>query len=355
LSFDPLGLGWSQDGLASREAKVSNTSVQGELASISTSFKIGTERPSLTHGDYFHPVDLHAQALLTAFLQSNQSAASGGKPQQTLSEVTKKLTDLLGMIFDVGLFANSTKTDKVNFLEQLIRHEAGVQGSFASDAMVTRFTSDMWKLAQDGGLTMRDGNASNPDLNDLSKTLMAFAMQKYYDETQASAGYSKTLFTDISGGIRFDRADVAATLDAAKGDIYLQDYLNGAFAVQERALIYTLLPNLRDWYVQAGAGGMSATDRENRGAFMLGGDGSDTLTGGTGSDLLIGNAGVDTLDGGDGIDTLLGDGGDDELIGGAGDDTLVGGRGDGTLKGGAGNDLITGSRIAANATWLIVA
>jgi len=56
------------------------------------------------------------------------------------------------------------------------------------------------------------------------------------------------------GGVQFDRADVAATLDKAKGyTLYFQDYLNSdAFTNNERPLIQSLLPMLRDWYVQAG-------------------------------------------------------------------------------------------------------
>ena len=205
--------------------------------------------------------DLHSQALLTAFVQSIQTAT----PQQALHEVTFKLTDLLGMIFDKNLFANDTDTDKRNLLEHLVRHQAGVQGSFAADAMVTRFTADLWKLAQDGGLTMTDnipgGIFSSPP-NNVSKALIAFAMQMYYEDTANATDPNKKLFTDLvtagsgsgGGGVQFDRADVAATLDKAKGyTLYFQDYLNSdAFTNNERPLIQSLLPMLRDWYVQAG-------------------------------------------------------------------------------------------------------
>ncbi|MEO8333241.1 MAG: lipase family protein, partial [Gallionella sp.] len=162
-SFNPFG----PDGLAAREANVTNISVQGEVASTSNSFKIGIEldpMSPITHGDYFHPVDLHSQALLTAFIQSDKSATkfdlATGK-RDTLSEVTFKLTDLLGMIFNNNLFAHDTdpNTKERNFLEHLVRHEAGMIDpatgavSISADAMVTRFTSDLWKLAQDGGMT----------------------------------------------------------------------------------------------------------------------------------------------------------------------------------------------------------
>ena len=65
---------------------------------------------------------------------------------------------------------------------------------------------------------------------------------------------------------------------------------------------------------------MTATDTLNHGAFMLGGNGTDTLTGGSKADLLVGNAGDDILAGGAGSDTL---------IGGAGVDTYVLNRGTG--------------------------
>jgi Ca2+-binding RTX toxin-like protein len=158
---------------------------------------------------------------------------------------------------------------------------------------------------------MTDGVAAT---NLVSKALIAFAMQMYYENTANATNANKELFTDLaadhsgSGGIRFDRADVADSLEKAKGyALYFQTYLNSdAFTDSERRLINSVLPDLREWYVQAGRGGMEATDTQNRGAFMLGGLSSDVLTGGTGADLLVGNAGHDRLAGGAGTDTLMG-------------------------------------------------
>jgi Ca2+-binding RTX toxin-like protein len=171
---------------------------------------------------------------------------------------------------------DTDKSDE-NFLQRLIRHQNGVAGltvgetPATADQMLDRFTRDLWKLAQDGGLTMSDKNPTNADLHELSNALIAFAMQKYYEEKDSSAGYNQELFT-----------------------------------AAERGLIQALLPSLRDWTVQAGQGGMTATDTLNRGAFLLGGKEADTLTGGAKADLLVGNAGDDTLDGGNGSDVLLG-------------------------------------------------
>ena len=267
LSFDPLGLGWSQDGLDAREAKVTNLSVQGEFLSVAPALKIGSELPPLAHGDYFAPLNLHSQALLSAFLQSQQTAATG----QALNDVTFKLTDLLGMIFDKNLYSFDTDKGDENLLEYLVRHEAGIQGSFSADAMVTRFTTDLWKIAQDGGLTLTDAN--------IAKALTAFAMQMYYENANASAT-DKELFSQISGGLHFNREDVASSLSETQGySRYFLTYLQENFTARELDSIIPALPDLKDWFVQVGSAPMNATASGNS-AFMLGGSSGDNMTGG---------------------------------------------------------------------------
>ena len=341
---------------------VSNINVQGEFLSTApwTTFTrigalaetIGATAPGVAGGD------LHSQALLTAFLQSRLTAPT----DKTLNKVTLKLPDLLAMIFNKDLFAYGTDdSNNRNLLDHLVRHEAGVKDSFIADAMLTRFTADLWKLAQDGGMTLKDGNSNTTWV---SRALTAFAMQMYYEDTANATNKDKQLFDVVTGGIRFDMADVsqkfktafdngqALTLTDAKGfDQYFKYYLDNNldvgdvnFNLAETVLIKSVLPYMRDWYVQAGALGMVATDTLNRGAFMLGGVGADTLTGGTGADLLVGNAGNDTLQGGKGNDYLLGGAGIDTYKYQTGDglDTILdnGGQGsilyDGqTLNGGA--------------------
>lgn len=113
--------------------------------------------------------------------------------------------------------------------------------------------------------------------------------EKYYGEQAGGVGQGATLFQDVSGGIRFNTAAVVGgSIAGAKGYQYFQTYLSqtapdtGAGAVQftaaEQQLIKSVLPALRDWYVQAGNGGMNATDTLNRGAFMLGGNGTRRRT-----------------------------------------------------------------------------
>ncbi|MBH0183244.1 MAG: hypothetical protein HP490_16680 [Nitrospira sp.] len=325
---------------------VTSINVQGELLSTGVPWnitdRIGQSTYIPTNAPGVSGVDLHSQALLTAFLQSMRTAPS----QRALNDVTYKLTDLMGMIFSRDLYRFDTDTTDRNFLERLVQNETG-------NAMVTRFTSDLWKLAQDGGLTMTDnlpgGILSSPP-NNVSKALIAFAMQMYYANTANAVNRDKELFTDLadegtgSGGIRFDRADVADSLEQAKGyALYFREYLDStAFTDTERGLIEALLPALREWYVQAGPNGMTATDTFNHGAFLLGGSGADMLTGGSGADLLVGNAGSDILTGGSGDDILLGQGDYDQLDGGDGVDRLVGGAGNDVLNGGSNNDTLDG-------------
>ncbi|MBI5659525.1 MAG: hypothetical protein HZC43_08260, partial [Nitrosomonadales bacterium] len=314
---------------------VTDISVEGQLLSdlpYSLFNTIGTEQqpPLASSHAGVEGGDLHSQALLTAFLQSDVTALTNAGQKQSLSQVTYKLADLLKMIFDKNLFAYKTDDpDNRNFIDHLVRHEFGnASGVIAPDAMVARFTSDLWKLAQDGGMTVNEGIwSAYSNLNNVSKALIAFAMQKYYEENSPNTTYGAELFTDLSAagagsnGIRFDMADVSQNIAAAisgnapvdlagkqdgkyilKGYEYFLNYLDNTspLAPAERTLVKSMLPALRDWYVQAGASGMNATDTLNRGAFMLGGNGSDALVGGTAADLLVGNAGADLLQGGGG-------------------------------------------------------
>ena len=283
---------------------------------------IGVEGPPLTHGGTgVSGVDLHSQALLTAFVQSTAFRA-----------MTSRLPELLGMVFDSNLFANPTDTGTKNLLEHLIRHQVGLRDpatgavTLAADAMLDRFTSDLDKL-----VVARGGTGGYLDL---VKALVAFAMEKYYAESPADSQQQRQLFLTVTGGLQFDTRDIAADITGAKGYAqYFANYLDtdSLFSSEERALIGQRIADLRDWSVAVGNSGMTATDTLNRGAFMLGSGGIDFLTGGTAADLLIGGAGNDTLTGGAGADVLMG-GADDDIL--HGDD----GEGGDILDGGAGFD-----------------
>jgi VCBS repeat-containing protein len=301
---------------------VSTIRVEGEFLGGLPFIRIGNALTTLTHGDYSHPIDLHDMGLLTTFRLNDE-----------FRQTTFKLADLLGMIFDENLFSNSQDTNKKNLLEHLIRHQVGVEGQYAGDQMLDRFASDLNKLVQAKGETGA--------YRDLVKALIAFAMEKYYAE---SASHEE-LFKAVTGGLQFDTRDIAADIASAKGyEQYFANYIGASyiFTAEERTLIREKIAGLRDWSIAVGNGGMSATDSENRGAFMLGGNGGDTLAGGSKDDLLIGSGGTDTLQGGAGKDILYGGTEADNLSGGAEADKLYGGSGLDVLAGGGGNDELYG-------------
>jgi hypothetical protein len=269
-----------------RESNVTNYFVQGEVLQGGRAVI-----PNLAGANYVFstgnttadPISLHSMALMLAIQASD-----------TFRDAVTKLPDLVTMLADSNLFGADSNNDQniQDLLRKLLRHEFSIAGEITADAMLTRLASDINKLAQDGGLTMIDGNAFNANLNYVSKALTAFAMQMYYEDTSTDGSNStKELFTDLSTangsyGVKFDIADVStkikAAIDAgqqirlneAKGfEQYFLKYINDIanFSIEEQKLIQSILPSLRDWYVQAGVNGMNVTDDKNRGAFMLGG------------------------------------------------------------------------------------
>ncbi|BCM25591.1 calcium-binding protein [Methyloradius palustris] len=307
----------TQTLIASREQNITHYYLQGEILNYPRfpgDTLVGPEYVIPTGNTNAAPVELHSMGLMTAIQYSS-----------AFHNAVNKLPDLVSLLADdKNLYAAKPETSKPDLLRRLLSHEFGVAGSVTADNMLTRFASDMTKLAKDGGLTMKDPNGpwASGEAN-VSKMLMAFAMQMYYENPNATNS-TKELFSELTGGIKFDIADVASSLSDAKGyNLYFKQYLNHqsqAFGAQANKLINTNLPNMQDWYVQAGTGGMVASGNQSRASFMLGGDAGDNLTGGDKADLLIGNAGNDTLNGGSGNDTLFGGEGDDQLQGGAGED-----------------------------------
>jgi hypothetical protein len=327
------------DTLAARSTQVSNINVNGEFLSTvpwNILDRIGTTIQDIANGAGIPKTSLHSIALLTVMLQSGDTPATV-TGDHTLGQASIKLTDLLKLIFDRNLYASDTDTNKQNFLEDLVRHQAGVaadpttgQAAIAADAMVTRFTDDLWKIAQDGGLTLSDKN--------LADALIAFDMQKYYQETPNGIGAGQELYNAISGGIQFDTSEVMAPDGSMKGVSYFRKYLVSTlvgpdYNPNDLAVAASMLAGLREWYIQAGTSGMNAADALNQGAFMLGGMGNNGLVGGAGNDLLVASRfGIDTLDGGAGNDVLMAGSGNDVLITGQGNDTVYGGSGNDTFN-----------------------
>ncbi|TKB23235.1 DUF2974 domain-containing protein [Desulfopila sp. IMCC35006] len=284
--------------LYDREFLVTSFNTQGEVLSsapVTLFDRIGQET-QISHGSPdISGIDLHSMALLTTFLQNEK-----------FRQVTLNLPDLLKLAFDDELYSFTTdksNTTNVNFLENLVRHQEGIDG-LSSDGMLTRFTEDMEKIAQQGGMTVEI-------TADLTKALIAFAMQAYYEDKLTA---NETLFNidGVSGGIHFDRTKVSDTFTDAKGYTFFNDFLL-RYPAQERAAILEKVPDLQDWYIQAGIQPMTAVAGD-KSTFMLGGTGMDRLTGSDQADILVGGDGADILDGG---------AGDDIMIGGAGVDTYV--------------------------------
>ena len=104
------------------------------------------------------PIDLHSQALLTAFLMND-----------SFRDITFKLPDLLKTLFDEALYARNTEPGpnaQRNFLENLLRHQTGVAAdpiagvaAIPADAMLDRFVVDLQKLTPD-----TYGTASGTDI-----------------------------------------------------------------------------------------------------------------------------------------------------------------------------------------------
>lgn len=103
-------------------------------------------------------------------------------------------------------------------------------------------------------------------------------------------------------------------------------------------------------FVLAGDGN-DTVKGSNNGDFLSGGNGQDNITGGTGDDYIAGDAGHDKLYGGKGQDILYGGDGDDTLDGGLGDDILCGGAGNDILTWSGGSDILMGNE--GNDTYII--
>ena len=302
-----------------RESNVSHYYLEGEILNtirFSPNTLVGSDNPIALGAQTAGSVQLHSMALMTALQYS-----------PAFLDIVRRMPDLISQLLDANLFATDARNPEKDLLRQLLRHQLGITGDVPADGMLDRFTADLQKIAQDGGFTLTN--------KDITNTLVAFAMQMYYENPEAAV-VGKTLFTSVSGGIRFDRTDVATNLKDAKGWLlYFQNYLT-TLTLAEHQIVLQLLPAATDWFIQAGILDMIAMADDKK-AFMVGGIGADWMSGGSEADLLIGNAGNDTLIGGKNNDTLIGGAGFDTYVINAGDgyDTVLDSDGFGVIKFGA--------------------
>ncbi len=266
-------LGFTNETVAARTLNVSGYYMQGEFCRyfpfadefLNASNEIKHNVPGIG-GDcrpWGWPLKLHSLSLLTAFMIDNR-----------LSELTAKIPGLLDMLFDSRLYCYAKKAEKENILERLVRHQAGNAplnggGLTEADNMLTRFTNDLQKIADQGDLSTDER---------IIKTLTAAAMQMYYENPNASGASNNTkeLFDVVTGGLHFDRTDVVATLDKARGyNLYLRNYLDFLLSADmDLSAVQTIkkqLPDLLQWYIQVGSVPMTATAINER-FFMLGGN-----------------------------------------------------------------------------------
>ena len=106
-----------------RQERVDTIRVEGEFldGGFLGNKSFGNPSTSIQHGPAewtLASFDLHSQALLTAFLQSQKTAT----PSNTLNEVSKSLPPLLQMLFDKNLFTFNAASADTN-------HEPSLQGA----------------------------------------------------------------------------------------------------------------------------------------------------------------------------------------------------------------------------------
>jgi hypothetical protein len=106
-----------------RQERVDTIRVEGEFldGGFLGNKSFGNPSTSIQHGPAewtLASFDLHSQALLTAFLQSQKTAT----PSNTLNEVSKSLPPLLRMLFDKNLFTFNAASADTN-------HEPSLQGA----------------------------------------------------------------------------------------------------------------------------------------------------------------------------------------------------------------------------------
>jgi len=213
--------------LEQRNGNVTDYHVQGEILStwyaqsLIPGTYIGSRQPAITHGcTDASALDLHAQALMTLFLMKLQ-----------FQTVTTSLNDLVDMMNDRQLFyhdPNDTGSSDENFAERLIKYQVAAEPLHSEQGILTRFTNDLQKIAAQGGLSLTN--------EAMQKTLIAFAMEKYYAEQPDST--SELFNTDgitEGGGLHFKVSDVAASLtgdEGAKGyNLYFDTLLSGIIMV----------------------------------------------------------------------------------------------------------------------------
>ena len=168
-----------------RESNVTHYYVDGEALDFPR-----VPYDTLVGSEYFFPmgastadaVERHSMALMTAMQYSS-----------VFHDMVKQLPSLVTQMLDNSLFAaKPVDESKDDFLRKLLRHQFGVSGAIAPDAMLDRFVVDLQKLTPDTW-----GTASSTGM---AKALTVAAMEYAYFKDAASA---TQLFSFDSYGLHF--------------------------------------------------------------------------------------------------------------------------------------------------------
>ncbi|OYT88680.1 MAG: hypothetical protein CFE43_21255, partial [Burkholderiales bacterium PBB3] len=254
--------------------------------------------------------DLHSQALLSAFLVS-----------ENFRTVTYLMPDLIRRIFDGKLYKFNNKDSDVNFIDHLVRYETGTAPGAKSSNMLTHFANDFQKLGTNvAGLNQAAQNA-----------LIAQGIEWYYWQRNDYA--QQEFFTRTGELIQYtsNQGDITSLKPSANKALqYTTAWLSPMLKADGGDSITV---SYAQWNVVTGIVGTTATAKDSaKSQMFVGGEGADTFTGGSKDDMLLGGLGKDTLSGGGGADYLYGGADDDTLDGGAGADRLYGGAGNDTYK-----------------------
>jgi hypothetical protein len=242
----------------------------------------------------------------------------------------KTLTGAGGTLTAAGIIERSTDQDVFKFLAPA--------GTIKFDVKVAPIGNML-----DATLTLNDafGNVvARSATSSFGETLTATIPGGTYTVSVSSAGGYGDLgqYTLVgtlpNGGVGFSSDEYLVTGTDTDDNISIT-LVDGEYNVDVNGTLDVVdAATIRKFNILAGGGNDVVTLGPGVGAaYVLGGEGNDTITGSDGADTLSGSGGNDLLFGGSG---------DDRLGGGTGKDVLVGGIGRDRLYGDAGNDVITG-------------
>lgn len=308
--------GFNAGNFATRQSRVSDHSVAGEVLSIwpLASSRIGTTVELMQHGaSSATAIELHSVSLLVALRSEAFKRASMALPW------------LISSMSDPAWFARPVGGTDRNLIDHLLRHEHGVPGSAeAPTGMLTHFATDMQRIGRAGSLATGD--------TELNTALIALGLQAYYVQAD---GFEHELFSEVSGGLAFEGGALASdkplfTASAAIAKYLEAAQLSGRYSQAEAEAFEASMVNQERWYLATANDRPLVASGSSARALMLGADAPDLLEGGARGDTLIGGRGQDVLLGGAGLDRLLGGEADDLLAGGGDSDDLFGGAGNDT-------------------------